>query len=132
MCIPKYAKNQELAEIYINFMLSEEIAIANAEYIGYASPNVLVRENEDYIEGMLEWNENAIEILYPAEEAAIKTAYYESLDAKTLELQNGLWETLKIENAVEPWIYVTSGGIILVLLGYFVFDYCRKKYRDHY
>ena len=132
MCIPKYAKNQELAEIYINFMLSEEIAIANAEYIGYASPNVLVRENEDYIEGMLEWNENAIEILYPAEEAAIKTAYYESLDAKTLELQNGLWETLKIENAVEPWMYVTSGGIILVLLGYFVFDYCRKKYRDHY
>ncbi len=132
MCIPKCAKNQELAEIYINFMLSEDIAIANAEYIGYASPNILVRENEDYIEGMLEWNENAIDILYPSEEAGLKTTYYESLDPATLELQNSLWETLKIENAVEPWIYVASGGIVLVLIAYFVFSYFRKKYRDNY
>ena len=132
MCIPKCAKNQELAEIYINFMLSEEIAIANAEYIGYASPNILVRENQDYIDGMIEWNENAIDILYPTEESAVKTAYYESLDPETLELQNSLWETLKIENAVEPWIYVTSGGIVAVLLGYFIYSYFRKKYRDNY
>ena len=132
MCIPKCAKNQELAEIYINFMLSEDIAIANAEYIGYASPNILVRENQDYIDGMIEWNENAIDILYPSKESAVKTAYYESLDPETLELQNSLWETLKIENAVEPWIYVTSGGIVAALLGYFIYSYFRKKYRDNY
>ena len=132
MCIPKCTKNQELAEIYINFMLSEEIAIANAEYIGYASPNVLVRENQDYIDGMIEWNENAIDILYPSEDAGLITEYYQSLDNETLDLQNSLWETLKIENAVEPWIYITSGGIILVLVGYFIFSYCRKKYRDNY
>lgn len=132
MCVPKCAKNQELAEIYINFMLSEDIAIANAEYIAYSSPNVLVRENQDYIDGMIEWNENAIDILYPSEEAGLKTTYYESLDPETLALQNGLWETLKIENAVEPWIYVASGGIVLVLLGYFGYSYFRKKYRDNY
>ncbi len=132
MCIPKCAKNQELAEIYINFMLSEEVAIANAEYIGYASPNLLVRENEDYIACMLDWNENAIDILYPQKDAGLITEYYQSLDPDTLALQNSLWETLKIENAVEPWIYITSGGIVLVLLGYFIFSYCRKKYRDNY
>ena len=132
MCIPKCAKNQELAEIYINFMLSEEVAIANAEYIGYASPNMLVRENEDYIACMVDWNENAIDILYPPEDSGLITEYYQSLDPATLELQNGLWETLKIENAVEPWIYITAGGIVAALLGYFVFSYFRKKYRDNY
>ncbi len=132
MCVPKCAKNQELAELYINFMLSEDIAIANAEYIAYSSPNVLVRENQDYIDGMIEWNENAIDILYPSDESGLKTTYYESLDPETLALQNGLWETLKIENAVEPWIYVASGGIVLVLLGYFGYSYFRKKYRDNY
>ena len=132
MCVPKCTKNQELAELYINFMLSEEIAIANAEYIGYASPNVLVRDNEDYIADMLDWNEDAIKILYPSEEDKVKTSYYESLDLKTLALQNSLWESLKIENAVEPWIYIASGGIVGALLLFFLYRAIRKKYRDNY
>ena len=49
MCIPKGCQNQELAEIFINYMLSEEPAVANAEYICYACPNSLVYESEDYI-----------------------------------------------------------------------------------
>ena len=50
MCIPASTKNYDLALEYINFMLSKEIAIANAEYICYASPNSLVYEDEEYIE----------------------------------------------------------------------------------
>ena len=50
MCIPTCAQNKELAEKYINFMLSDEIAVANAEYIAYASPHTNVRENEEYRE----------------------------------------------------------------------------------
>ena len=46
MCIPSCAKNKEIAEEYINFCLNEEISVANAEYICYASPNVLVKDNE--------------------------------------------------------------------------------------
>ena len=132
MCVPKCAKNQELAEIYINFMLSEEIAIANAEYIGYSSPNLLVRENEEYVEYMVDWHEDAMEILYPSEETGLKTTYYESLDLKTLALQNSLWESLKIENAVEPWIYIASGSIVGILLLFFLYRAIRKKYRDNY
>lgn len=48
MCIPTGCQNQELAEIFINYMLSEEPAVANAEYISYASPNALVYESETY------------------------------------------------------------------------------------
>ena len=50
MCIPKSAQNKEIAERYIDFMLTEEPAIANAEYTYYASPNRVVVENEEYIE----------------------------------------------------------------------------------
>ena len=38
MCVPTCAQNKELAEIFINYMLSEEPAVANAEYTSYASP----------------------------------------------------------------------------------------------
>ena len=131
MCIPECAKNKELAEIYINFMLSDEIAIANAEYIAYSSPLDNVRNNETYIEDMTEWNENAMDILYP-ESVDFKTTYYKNLDPETLKLQNSLWETLKIENSVEPWVYITSLGIILLLLVIFGWNFIIKKIRDNY
>jgi hypothetical protein len=50
MCIPKSSKNKEVAKEYINFMLSEEAAVANAIYNGYASPNTLVQNSEEYRE----------------------------------------------------------------------------------
>ena len=50
MCIPTCAQNKELAEIFINYMLSEEPAVANAEYTYYASPNSLVYNNAYYQE----------------------------------------------------------------------------------
>ena len=131
MCVPACSKNQKLAEIYINFMLEKEIAIANAEYIGYASPHTLVREDEEYIAYMQDWHEDAMEILY-AQDSAVKTEYYESLDTQTLTLQNSLWETLKIENAVEPWIYITAGTIVGALVLFFLYSYFLKKYRNHY
>ncbi len=96
MCIPSCCQNQELAEIFINFMLSEEVAIANAEYVYYACPNELVVQNETYIEDM---GEEAMEILYPEMEnfAELYNHYaYRSLDADLQHYINSLWETLKI------------------------------------
>ena len=96
MCIPSCCQNQELAEIFINYMLSEEPAVANAEYIYYASPNALVYENEDYIDEMGEY---AMAILYPNIEdfSELYNQYaYRNLDQDTLEYINSLWETLKI------------------------------------
>ena len=131
MCIPAVARNKELAEEYINFMLSDEIAIANAEYIAYASPLDNVKNSEVYIEDMLDWNEEVMDVLYP-DELGIRTEYFENLDSETLLLQNGLWETLKIENAVEPWVYITSSLIILLLAAIMLYNYIVKKIRDNY
>ena len=38
MCIPTCCQNKSAAEKYIDFMCREDVALANAEYIGYASP----------------------------------------------------------------------------------------------
>ena len=96
MCIPTCCGNQELAEIFINYMLSETPAIANAEYTCYASPNVLVYENETYQEDM---GEEAMEILYPdlGDFAEQYNRYaYQNLPKDMLDYMNSLWETLKI------------------------------------
>ncbi len=96
MCIPSCCQNKDLAEIFINFMLSEEPAIANAEYTWYASPNTLVYENQDYIDEM---GEDAMDILYPdwGDFAEKYNAYaYRNLDGDLLDYINSLWETLKI------------------------------------
>ena len=96
MCIPSCAQNKELAEEYINFMLSEEAAIANAEYICYASPNKLVYESEVYKEDM---GEDAFDILYPTDfDFADKydANCYKDLDKKTKEYINSLWNRLTI------------------------------------
>jgi spermidine/putrescine transport system substrate-binding protein len=96
MCIPSCCQHKELAEIFINYMLSEEPAIANAEYIYYASPNSLVYESENYRE---ELGEEAMEVLYPGVEnfrARYNELAYQNLDAETLSFVNTLWESLKI------------------------------------
>ena len=96
MCIPTCAQNKELAEIFINYMLSEEPAIANAEYTYYASPNSLVYKSETYIEDM---GEEAMAILYPdmGSFADLYNQYaYRNLDAEMLSHLNTLWENVKI------------------------------------
>ena len=96
MCIPSCCQDQELAECFINFMLSREAAVANAEYIYYASPNRLVYEDPEYIEDM---GEDTMAILYPGI-GSFRDEYnrsaYRNLDQDTLTFVNSLWETLKI------------------------------------
>lgn len=96
MCIPSCCQNKELAERFINYMLSPEPAIANAEFIYYATPNSVVYKDEGYIEEM---GEEAMEILYPDIEnfSALYNEYaFRSLDQTMLDYVNSLWETLKI------------------------------------
>ena len=95
MCILNTSQNPEIAERYINFMLSEEPAIANAEATYYASPNKLVVNSTTYQEDMAEVHEDAMDILYGLD--AIPKQFYENLPDETLELINALWEELKIK-----------------------------------
>ena len=133
MCIPTSTKNYDLALEYINFMLSEEIAIENAEYICYASPNKLVYENEDYIEYMEEEvHPDAIEILYGYKELGIPMEYYFDLPDETRNLMNELWEELKIESTIGVAVYVICGVIVFAIVTILVSNIIIKKRRKYY
>ncbi|MBE6730000.1 MAG: spermidine/putrescine ABC transporter substrate-binding protein [Ruminococcaceae bacterium] len=89
VCIPKCCQNYEAAMLYINFLLEPEIALANAEYIGYASPNTAVINNTDYC-----YYGN--EILYPKEENMPKTEYYRNLSDDIRYYYENLWIDVKL------------------------------------
>jgi spermidine/putrescine transport system substrate-binding protein len=131
MCIPASSKNKQIAERYINFMLSEEIAIANAEYTYYATPNTLVTSSPEYIEYISSVHEDAMDILYSGTEG-VMTSFYKNLRPEKLELLNSLWEELKIESSVGTAIYVACGIVVLLVAGYLVFRAIRKKKRENY
>lgn len=47
MVIPSTSKHQKEAELFINFMCDPEVAFANADYIGYATPHTEVMKMLD-------------------------------------------------------------------------------------
>ena len=132
MCIPKSSKHKDAAIEYINFMLSEEAAVENALYIGYASPNTLVMDSDYYKD---ELGEEAYEILYST--AGIPTSAYESftLDKFDDDMQqhvNDLWEQLKTETAVELWVHISSITIVVVVLAACSYSIYTKKKRSKF
>ena len=130
MCVPKTSQNPEIAERYINFMLSEEPAVANAEYTYYASPNRLVMENEEYIEYMSEIKDDAYEKIYALD--STHATYYKNMTPEKIALVNGLWEDLKSDIEVSPTIYVMCAVIVGALVFIGVFLGIRKKVRNNY
>ena len=150
-CILKGAKNKLAAELYINFLLDPEVALANAEYICYASPHTDVYSNPEYT-----FYQN--EILYP-EDGKFKTQLFLNLSPEILSLMSTLWDDVKnyvpssgssnyafffggdsqssanTENGekmtAETRKYAMYIGIfVLICVLYIVFRYARKKYRE--
>ncbi len=151
MCIPTCSSNPHLAKEYINFMIGETAAVANATYIGYASPNVAVTENEEYIETMNEYayvDENgngAYELLYDNEPDIVNSQYnalfpnvnspacYRSFNAEIQTHVNTLWEDLKISGSTELWVHITSISIAAGVLAFAIYSvYIKKKRSRHY
>ncbi len=150
LCVLKGSQNKLAAELYINFLLEPDVALANAEYICYASPHSGVYTNPDYI-----YYGN--EILYP-EEGKFKTQSYLNLNPETLALMSSLWDDVKNYNtdqggsnydfffgegslgASNSSGALTAEGLryliyILVFaaicVAYVVFRYIRKKIREN-
>ena len=148
MCIPSTAKNVDAAHAYIDFMLQEEAAVANAMYLGYGCPNTVVRENEEYIEYMNDWHEDAMEILYGQEVTlddytdlgdiktdGIKASFYRAVsnteeNGNLLDFTNDLWSKLKSESSIEAWIIVADAAIVGGLLAWLIFSVFRRRRRN--
>jgi spermidine/putrescine transport system substrate-binding protein len=88
-CIPKNAENYGAAMLFINYLLEPEIALANAEFIYYASPNTAVTTNPEY---SLMGNE----ILYPDEIKMPKVQYFHDMTPETRVYYDRLWQDVKL------------------------------------
>ena len=130
MCIPKSSQNKEIAERYIDFMLTEAPAVANAEYTYYASPNKAVRDNEEYKEYMNSIKEGGYDLMYGTDN--VKTSSYKNLGGDQLIMLNELWEELKSDITVGLPIYILCGVILVILIGGGTFLGVRKKIRNKY
>ncbi len=89
VCVPKSSQNYEAAMMYINFLLEPEVALANAEYICYASPNTGVTDNEEYT-----FKDDPI--LYPDSEIKKNAQYYHDLDPEIRSYYENLWTKVKL------------------------------------
>lgn len=86
-CVPSNASNYEAAMMYINFLLEPEVALANAEYICYASPNTSVVNNPEY-------TYYQDEILYPDNLSEMTTEYFHDIDPEIRTYYEKLWEEI--------------------------------------
>ncbi len=124
MCVPKGAQNKKGAEAFINFMLEPEIALANAEYIYYATPNTAVIENEDY-------SLADSEAVYP--ENLKNTQEFHNLPTDTLQYMNSLWMKVKGENdagGLYVGFFSVIAVIVVILIVHILKKNRMKKYYD--
>ncbi len=125
MCVPKNAENKEAAELYINFMCEEEIAVANANYICYASPHMLVINSDDYD---LKGNE----VLYPSPENMPETQIFANLDAETQQYMTDLWNEVMVGDSDITDAYIGLSVSLAIVIIYLAYKFIKKKKRAKY
>lgn len=87
--IPKTAKNFNAAYAFINFMLRPENASKNAEYVGYATPNIKAK-------AILPKEITANKSFYPDETAMKHLEVYQNLGPEYLGIYNDLFLEFKM------------------------------------
>lgn len=121
LCIPSNAENIEAAELYINFLCEGEVALANIEYINYASPNNAA------IAMMSEETKNN-EIIYPKNEILDNCEVYITLPEETNLLMEELWnEILSNDSAYNGWVVPLSLAIVVALCVAIIVARKKKK-----
>lgn len=113
MCIPANSRQAEAAEMYINFMCEPEIGVANAEFIGYSTPNLRSFELLDE-----EIREN--EIAYPPDELQAKNEFFVELPYEVNLHIDKLWTEVLSSDAQYSQllipIFLLMGILVSVLL----------------
>lgn len=123
ICIPKNAQNVDGAMKYIDFLLSEEVALANAEYLYYSCPNKAVLENDEY-------SLKGDEYVYPPAEVKENTEYFRNLSEEGLQKMNDLWDDLKIGGDSYTSDYVTLAAIAAAVIAVVIMRHVKKKRRN--
>ncbi|MDO6992842.1 ABC transporter substrate-binding protein [Brachyspira innocens] len=121
ICIPSNSGSPELAEMYINFLCEPQIALANIEYINYASPN-------DGAIAIMSSETKNNKIIYPNQETLDNCEVYITLPDETNILMEDLWnEILSNDNAYKGWVIPVALGVIVVLCAVIIILRKMKK-----
>ncbi len=126
VCIPECAQNYEAAMLYINFLLDPEVALSNALYIGYATPNQGVLDHPGYAE----MRNN--KYLYPNEEDMPDTEYFHNLPQETLTMFSELWSDIRIHGTDNTHIYLGFAFVGVLFLGFSIRKRIIKKRREYW
>lgn len=130
MCVLKSSQNKENAEKFINFMCRTDIALMNAEAIGYGTP-----QTETY--SLLDEEVSSNELLYPSrEKLKNQTEVFINLPSNISMLQSALWTSLKVDGeesstAGYDIAFYTIIGILVLILGVNIItkQHRKKLYR---
>lgn len=123
-CIPTSCQNKKGAEAFINFMMEPEIALANAEYIYYATANKAVTGNADY-------SLADSKAVYPDKGDIARSQDFHNLPNDTLQYMNTLWMKVKGENNSEG-IYRAFFICIALIAAVVIVTVIRKHEMEEY
>ncbi len=126
VCIPECAQNYEAALMYMNFLMDPEIALSNALYIGYATPNEGVLEHPEYAEM------KANKYLYPDEEDMPETEYFHNLPQETLSMFSELWSDIRIYGTDNTHIYIGFALVAALVIFFSTRKYLIQKRREYW
>jgi len=87
VCVTSTCKYQKEAEEYINFLCRTDVALANAEYIGYSTPQKEARQELP----ATQWDD----VFYPSADVMAKTEMMLTQSDSINTLMNDLWVKLK-------------------------------------
>lgn len=123
MVIPSTSQNKELAERFINFMLEDDIAQANIEFIGYSTPMSSVRE-------LLDEELKDSPISYPSQEILDRCDTFTHLDPETTAyMQEGWIEILSYgETSGTPFLLAIVVIVAVILAVLFILKKRKNRY----
>ena len=126
MCIPKGSRNKEAAEMFINFMCETQVALANAEYICYSSPQVEVPALLDE-----ETREN--EMMYPGADMLSRCETMEVLPDELNSAMDKAWSDVRsYDSSGRDWVFPVMLAVMLALSAYGYWRKAMRKRRNQY
>ncbi len=120
LCVPANSPHKREAEEYINFLCRTDIALLNAEYIGYSTPQEEARAELDPEIGE---NEN----FYPSEAVLAKTEMFETLPSEITTHMDTLWMRLKLADPAWSVFTILVGVAAVVCFALYIVRRIRRK-----
>lgn len=120
LCVPADSPHKREAEEYINFLCRPDIALLNAEYIGYSTPFEGVRAELD---PEIAENEN----FYPPESVLKNAEMYVTLPSDVSTHMDSLWMKLKLADPAWAVFTIAVGVIAVVCFALYIVRHIRRK-----